>query len=304
MSNPIFIIGCPRSGTTILGEFFENDNKFNYYREIDIWEKQLHPLLKKIFFYGISFILPFTRRSAKFSIFSKIIRQGIIDSLSAIKILPGYDNKIQGHRMNEKDVTPERYRIARSYLNEDKVLVVKATLNSVRIPFIKKIFPDAKFIHIIRDGRDVSCSLMNAPSGFFWSYIKPPGWKKIKKKYKGILRCVWQWKTTLDIINEDKKKIPNENFIEIFYEDLVTNPEKTIRVLFEKLDISFEKKHEELCNKVNNKVEKKFLAREDKTTIFDHPYRIGRFKDELSEDELSGIEETLGISNWLPISQN
>lgn len=36
-----------------------------------------------------------------------------------------------------------------------KILVEKTCANSLRVPFIAKIFPEAVFLHIVRDGRDV-----------------------------------------------------------------------------------------------------------------------------------------------------
>lgn len=39
-------------------------------------------------------------------------------------------------------------------------IVEKTCANSLRIPFVNKILPDAKFIFIVRDGRDVLCSAL------------------------------------------------------------------------------------------------------------------------------------------------
>lgn len=42
--------------------------------------------------------------------------------------------------------------------NSANVLLEKSPSNCFRIPFIKSVFPEAKFIHIIRDGREVTLS--------------------------------------------------------------------------------------------------------------------------------------------------
>jgi hypothetical protein len=299
---PIFIIGCPRSGTTILGEFFDDPSRFNYFREIDIWEKQPNKFLNNIFLRIIDGLTPLTRRSLKLSIFLKIIRQILVDILGSLHLLiTGYNSR-GDHRLDENDVTADKSKLARSYLTDDRQLVVKATLNSLKIPFIKKIFPDAKFIHIVRDGRDVACSMMNAPSGYFWSYIRPPGWKNIKKKFRGIYRCAWQWKATLYIIYEDKKKISEKDWIDIHYEEFVQHPQKSVKEIFDKFDLEFTQYQLELCQKVANRVNRKSMAKNDKTTVLDHPFRIGRYKKELTEQEIQAIEKTLDIKNWNPSS--
>jgi len=294
LKQPIFIIGCPRSGTTILGEFFEVSPHCDYFNEIDIWDNETpsnyksgisQKLLKKT--------LSYTRRNLKLTILLKGTRLAILDTLKVMGMIKKKDDAINGHRLLESDVTKEIEKIAKSYLSE-KHLVVKSTPASLRIPFLKKIFPDAKFVHVLRDGRDVACSLMNAPSGYFWSYIKPPGWKEIRKKYKGIRRCAWQWKATLDIINSDKKNISQEDFIEIQYEDFVNNPDKTVKIVFEKLKIPFEKEQEKICKKVKNKITISDLSKNDRSTVLDHSFRIGRYKTELTKEQLDQVEKIIG----------
>jgi len=104
VSYPIFIIGCPRSGTTILGEFFENSKKCNYYNEIDLWKD--HTSISK---YDDSEIfnklISLSRKHKKLSIFLKGLRIFYRDLSQQIGIIDkDFDNKL-GHRLTEKDVT-------------------------------------------------------------------------------------------------------------------------------------------------------------------------------------------------------
>ena len=45
-------------------------------------------------------------------------------------------------------------------LGEKDTLVEKTVSNSLRVKFVNKVFPNARFVHIIRDGRDVAESAM------------------------------------------------------------------------------------------------------------------------------------------------
>lgn len=297
MKFPIFIIGCPRSGTTILGEFFEKSPYCNYYNEIDFWEKNASDSLRSENFQKIlQFFLPYTRKNLKMSIFFKGIRLAGLESLKKLGMASSADDGARGQKLSKEDVTDNISKKAKSFLSE-KHLVVKRTPNSLRILFLKEIFPNAKFVHIIRDGRDIACSLMNAPSGMFWSYIKPPGWKEAKKKYKGVYRCAWQCKATLDVITEDSKKIPSEDFIEIHYEDLIQNPEKIMRDVFCQLGILFENPQKVICKKVKNKISSDDLAERDRATVLDHSFRIARYKNELSPETLKKVEVILGYEH-------
>jgi len=47
MLSPLFIIGCARSGTSILGEFFENNSQCKYYFDEDIWDSSFTNPIKK-----------------------------------------------------------------------------------------------------------------------------------------------------------------------------------------------------------------------------------------------------------------
>lgn len=76
-----------------------------------------------------------------------------------------YKNFKHGHDMLTPDhLTDEKKRWIkkrfREYLEDQKkeVLLEKTPSNSLRFEFVYNIFPDAKFVHIIRDGRSVALS--------------------------------------------------------------------------------------------------------------------------------------------------
>jgi hypothetical protein len=69
-------------------------------------------------------------------------------------------------------------------------------------------------IHIIRDGRDVVTSHRDR-----WGY-------------KVAMRSINDWKTYVTMANEFGKKVSSDRYIEIRYEELVTQPENILRGLF------------------------------------------------------------------------
>lgn len=90
------------------------------------------------------------------------------------------------------------------------------------IDVIRGIFPDAKIIHLVRDGRDVVLSQRSIE----WMSGNLP---------KLILD--WRWKTT---IAHKVGAVLNDDFLEIRYEDLVRTPEPMLRRICSFIDEPYE----------------------------------------------------------------
>jgi hypothetical protein len=92
-----------------------------------------------------------------------------------------------------------------------------------RMHLINKIFPNAKFIHIIRDGRDVANSVLKLP----WGPTDLIGAAEWWNEYIRLARSVGA------VLGEDK-------YTEVKYEDLVQEPERELRRLCEFVDEKFD----------------------------------------------------------------
>ncbi len=105
-------------------------------------------------------------------------------------------------------------------------------------------FPHARFIHIVRDGRDVVCSLRNHPK-----YRNENG----NRVPTGIINpwdlCVDRWVRST---NRGLAFRGKSNYYEIRYESLVEEPESTIKSLLDWLELPF---HPEILNHHQRKME-------------------------------------------------
>jgi len=95
----------------------------------------------------------------------------------------------------------------------------KTPNNMFHLQEIKSFFPDAKFIHIIRDGRDVAESQLRM-------WFGP----------KTIYHVAKKWKTYLSAFDAFKEQVPETEYREIYYEKLVNHPESHLKELLEFLD--------------------------------------------------------------------
>jgi hypothetical protein len=102
-----------------------------------------------------------------------------------------------------------------------------------RIGFLSEIFKNAKFIHLMRDGRAVANSFLHV---YFWSGWKGPenwGWGRLSPaqqeewdKYEqsfAVLAAI-HWKLLMDSMEYAKTLVSDENFLELKYEQLCSDP--------------------------------------------------------------------------------
>lgn len=181
---PIFIIGCPRSGTTLVRVILDSHPNICCGPETQI-------------------IPPLEEFNKK------------VDETWKMLAPYGVDKKTQMEKVGEFfSIFPEHY------MREKKKIrwAEKTPTNIYHTDFIKKMFPDCQFIHIIRDGRDVIASF--------------------KKRWgsKTIFYGMKQWNKSMNLTPTLREKYGKDEYIEVRYEDLVSNPEPVIRKIIEFLN--------------------------------------------------------------------
>lgn len=102
-----------------------------------------------------------------------------------------------------------------------------------RLGLLHAIFPDALFIHLLRDGRSVANSFLNVPwwlgwrgpSNWRWGELSNAHAKEWEKHGRSFVALAGiQWKIFVEAMEAAKAKIPAEQFLELRYEDLCSNP--------------------------------------------------------------------------------
>ncbi|HEY2989806.1 MAG TPA: sulfotransferase [Candidatus Binatia bacterium] len=124
-----------------------------------------------------------------------------------------------------------------------RVVLNRHPENSLRIHFIKKIFPSAKIIHIIRDGRAVVCSnyrsVMERPERLarpFGSFLRPPGWRE-RVDRPLIEQLAYLWNATVLYASREGRKYADD-YREVFYEALPENGAAIVTDLWRWLGVS------------------------------------------------------------------
>ena len=220
MKSPVFILGIQRSGTTLLRLLLNSHSQISIPPEADFWL----PFLSK---YG-------NRPSHLLSEKEKrqILRQ------------------IEKHRyFRDWGVAIDEFLASYSNLNTDSTLgelmsalySFHAKINSKVIwgdktpPFcryvkeLKTIFPTAKFIHIVRDGRD--------------QYVSRKTYTihSAKRAANNVSVAAIEWNYKISKVKNGLSHTNASNSLEVRYEDLVTICESTLKKICDFLSINYER---------------------------------------------------------------
>ncbi|HEY6433923.1 MAG TPA: sulfotransferase [Acetobacteraceae bacterium] len=105
----------------------------------------------------------------------------------------------------------------------------KTPANVQRFGYIRRRFPRARLVHIIRDGRDAVCSLRRTP---FAKLDHAPCHSAAAAR-----RCAVQWRASVKAGLRFRR---DPAYHELRYEALVTDPERTLRRLLHFLDLPWD----------------------------------------------------------------
>jgi hypothetical protein len=97
--------------------------------------------------------------------------------------------------------------------------VEKTPANVHHIDVLVRLFPHARFINCVRDGRDVVCSLLEAE----WFSPRFPG---------RFPRAVVVWVRAVEA-GRRAAQVLGSKYLEVRYEEIVRNPERVIRSVLE-----------------------------------------------------------------------
>lgn len=229
VKNPVFIIGCGRSGTTMLAEILARHKDIcNYSEGNELWDPKgyrwyLSSLDRPPFWY---------------------------DPIAYTKVWRDYFND---EYKKELKAIFGCFQV----LSRKRVFVNKSPMNTFRITDILEIYPKAKFIHIIRDGRAVSYSwalrqytmikehaAVYRQRGFFYSFNDLI--KIIAKSWVEHINEVEKQKKILKLID-------NDILLEFTYEDFCDQPKNYLGIICDYFSISQERLIYKNIDKIENK---------------------------------------------------
>jgi hypothetical protein len=154
--------------------------------------------------------------------------------------------------------------------------------NVLHVKRVKRDIPNAVFVHIIRDGRDIALSLKKM-GGF-----SPLPWDRSETNSLAATALYWKWMVES---GRAAGRLFPDDYIEIRYEDLITHPRETLAVLggFIDHDLDYERIKQAGLGRLS---ESNSSFREEGSVEQIHP--LGRWKERLSPSNVTAIEGAVG----------
>lgn len=275
MNPPVFILGNPRSGTTMLRLMLNNHKNIVIPPEC-------------------GFAVWFYEKYQDRVIDRQTIEEFMLDLAGAKKIETWRleFEKLQGDLLKRG---PENYGEMVSFIYEYYGRSIgrnflrwgdKNNFYIQHVSTIKKMLPSARLIHIVRDGRDVACSYRAINRSNIQSKYAPHLPHKIEE-------IAFQWLTNLRSAINAFEKIGWQNVYEIRYEDLTLQPAHELKKLCTFLDEPYDPNMESyyIKNQVEQQEPVEFLQWKAKTLERPTTSQVGRYLAELADDELEEFEQ-------------
>jgi hypothetical protein len=122
-----------------------------------------------------------------------------------------------------------------------------------RAGLLQAAFPDARFVHVIRDGRAVASSWLQMPwwSGFEgpsnWSLGPLPEQYALEWEQSGqsfVVLAGLAWKLLMDAFDAARMAIPPGQWLDVRYEDILAEPRKQFAAILEFLGLPWTSRFE------------------------------------------------------------
>lgn len=224
---PIFIIGCGRSGTTILGTALSQHKDITYldeprylwisaYPKTDLWSIKAKERKGKLLFTETDVE---QRKSNKLS---RLLRYETI-------------------------------------ISRRPILIEKLPINNFRLNFIQQIFPDARFIHIYRNGLEVARSIEKISKNGHWFGANSYKWEQLVDYAmnldnvhhltalcttyfdKGLL----EWRLSTESAVTFLRSLSDNAFFELNYDQFLADPVESVSQIFDFIGVDHDSKVED-----------------------------------------------------------
>ena len=244
---PVFIIGHWRSGTTLLHELMVLDPRLTYPTTFQCFAPNHFLVSKKVLTPVLKLLLPKHRpmdnmpagwdrpQEDEFAMMNLGLPSPYL-SMAFPNREPAYPEYLDLSDLSEEEERAWKdgmlWFLKRVALRDDHQVVLKSPPHTARVRTLLEMFPDARFVHLVRD-----------PSSLFPSTVRL--WRSLHEvqglqvaKNKGLEEQVLStFERMYKRFEADRELLSPSRLYELRYEDLVRDPVKQLRAIYEQLEL-------------------------------------------------------------------
>jgi len=230
---PVFIVGPPRVGSTVLMQMLSQRLNVIYLRNYHHWVFGF-PRLGELLFRG--------QQNPNLALDSQHGSTGGLNGAWEggdwwYRFFPRAPNYVDEATARLVDESALLRSVTNWTSGAQRSVIFKNTYASLRIRTLARVFPNARYIHVSRELLGNAHSILEARRSALGSYaqwfgLRPPGWERAALG-DPISQVLFQIRQTHQTITEDLESfgVPARFVHKVQYEDLCASPGKTIEGL-------------------------------------------------------------------------
>ncbi len=261
---PIFIVGVPRSGTTLLRVILDSHSRIACGPESP-WLARADPSIKKLYEFMAQDPLGYV---SSYGMSREALRRQVADWVA--NLFREYASSKGKVRWAEK--TPD---------------------HSLEISFLSELFPDACFLHLVRDGRDVACStaILSQERKAISQWHSDNLLLEDREIVPNTLQnAALRWKLWTERIEE---ALEGRNWLCLRYEDLILSPQREVTRMMDFLGEKFEPAMLDYHRFEHDCPDWEWGTRDLKRAQSLTDRSVGRWKEQLSPEVVLELETTI-----------
>lgn len=244
---PIFIVGHWRTGTTFLHELMILDERHNFPTTYECMEPNHFLLTEQFMTRWMRFLSPthrpmdnmkagFDRPQEDEFALCMLGEPSPYLAIAFPNRPPPCPESLTLDGMSPRAVRCWKFTFLRFLqqltFKDPRRLILKSPPHSCRIKVLLEMFPDARFVHIVRDPYVVFPSTMNLWKSLYRTHgLQRPTFAGLEEQVLSTYTTLYQK------LEEGRRLVPPGNFYELRYEDLVRAPVEEMRKIYEHLGL-------------------------------------------------------------------
>lgn len=221
----LFVVGCPRSGTTLLQRMLDHHPQLAVANDTHFIPRALEKVDRGL--------VDAARAGTAIALTERLVT-AVRDYHRFYRL--GIDERAVRRAADTADTYAQFVAglYAEFAQRAGKPLAGEKTPDYVRrLPMLHALFPRAKSVHIVRDGRNVALSLLD------WATpTKGPGRLDLWRREPVAVAALW-WRWLVRRGRTDGPTLGADRYLEVTYEDLVARPSRTLAAIVAYLELPF-----------------------------------------------------------------